>query len=65
MAETTDLSGDAPPTDQLSEAEQAFIFWTTLSPGAQRAVLEDADLGAARPPGRQLSGLRTALGHRG
>ena len=42
MAETTDLSGDAPPTDQLSEAEQAFIFWTTLSPGAQRAVLEDA-----------------------
>ena len=30
-----------------------------------RAVLEDADLGAARPPGRQLSGLRTALGHRG
>ncbi|MBL8658792.1 MAG: hypothetical protein JNM75_03435 [Rhodospirillales bacterium] len=42
MAETTDLAAGAPAADQLSEADQAFTFWTTLSPGAERAVMDDA-----------------------
>lgn len=42
MADTTDLSASAPPADQLTEAQQAVIFWATLSPGARRAVLDDA-----------------------
>lgn len=42
MADTTGLSASAPPTDQLTEAQQAVIFWATLSPGARRAVLDDA-----------------------